>query len=88
MCGPAGFMAAVRRAAAIQGWQAEQIHEEAFQASMPANDVRQEETFTVTLASSGQCWPVAANQTIAQVLQEKWCGSAALPVRWGFAAPV
>ncbi len=24
----------------------------------------------MTLASSGQCWPVAANQTIAQVLQE------------------
>ena len=81
-------MAAVRQAAAIQGWQAEQIHEEAFQASMPANDVRQEETFTVTLASS---WPVLAcrrqsNHRAGIAGKMVWqCRS---PVRWGDLRPV
>lgn len=69
-CGPAGFMAAVRETAAAKGWPETHIHSEAFAPVAPVAASAQEETFTVTLASSGEKWPVPANKSIAQVLQD------------------
>lgn len=69
-CGPAGFMKAVGDSAAALGWPETQIHTEAFQPlAMPAASA-EAETFTVTLASSGESWPVPANKSIAQVLMD------------------
>lgn len=69
-CGPAGFMAAVRDTAAAMGWPETRIHTEAFQPlAMPVANT-EAETFTVTLASSGESWPVPANKSIAQVLMD------------------
>lgn len=70
LCGPSGFMAAGRQAAQDNGWQAEQIHSEAFQ-PLPAVTAAGGDTFTVTLRSSGEQWPVPGDRTIAQVLQEQ-----------------
>jgi len=70
LCGPEGFMAAARRVAIEQGWAETLIHSEAFQpVAMPAG-AEEGETFSVTLASSGERWPVPPHKTIAQVLQE------------------
>lgn len=72
LCGPHGFMACARQAAAERGWSEAQIHSEAFQATPAIADVNSEaDTFIVTLASSGAQWPVPAHQTIAQVLQQQ-----------------
>lgn len=70
LCGPEGFMAAARRVAVEKGWSPAQIHSEAFQPLTPSINAEDGETFNVTLASSGERWPVPANKTIAQVLQE------------------
>lgn len=70
LCGPEGFMAAARRVAVEKGWSPAQIHSEAFQPLTPSIRTEDGETFNVTLASSGERWPVPANKTIAQVLQE------------------
>ena len=69
-CGPVGFMAAVREAAVEKGWPETHIHSEAFAPVAPASTSQDEETFTITLASSGEKWPVPANKSIAQVLQD------------------
>ena len=71
LCGPEGFMAAARRVAVEKGWSPAQIYSEAFQPLAPSISAEEDgETFNVTLASSGERWPVPANKTIAQVLQE------------------
>ncbi|MFZ3620975.1 PDR/VanB family oxidoreductase [Leclercia barmai] len=70
LCGPAGFMAHARHAALEQGWPETLIHSEAFQPLATPADAQAGETFWVTLASSGERWPVPPHQTIAQVLQE------------------
>ncbi|HAT24672.1 MAG TPA: xanthine hydroxylase reductase, partial [Pantoea septica] len=49
---------------------AEQLHTEAFSAAAPTAAQCDDESFTVTLASSGASWPVPADKTIARVLQE------------------
>lgn len=69
LCGPEGFMSHIRATAIHHGWREENIHTEAFK---PQVSLAQpgEEGFTVTLASSGQQWPVAPGQTIATVLLE------------------
>ena len=69
-CGPAGFMTAVREAALATGWPETQIHTEAFQPVVRPAAHEETETFTVTLASSGESWPVPANKSIAQVLMD------------------
>lgn len=69
-CGPSGFMAAVRDTAASLGWPETQIHTEAFQPRVMPATPAEAETFTVTLASSGESWPVPANMSIAQVLMD------------------
>ena len=69
-CGPAGFMAAVGAVAAEKGWPETHIHSEAFAPAAPAANMQDEETFTITLASSGEHWPVPPNKSIARVLQD------------------
>lgn len=69
-CGPVGFMTAVRETAVAKGWSEAAVHSEAFQPPAVPTPAENEGTFTVTLASSGETWPVPASQTIAQVLQE------------------
>lgn len=69
-CGPLEFMAKVRDVAAGKGWAATHIHSEAFQPVAPAANADTGDVFTVTLASTGERWPVPADKTIAQVLLE------------------
>lgn len=93
-CGPQGFMQAVHKAASAKGWPDDRIHTEAFQP--PAQPVQADDSgsFIVTLASSGEQWPVPADKTIAQVLQENgvavslscemgMCGACLTPVKDG-----
>ncbi|VTN06134.1 Phthalate dioxygenase reductase [Raoultella ornithinolytica] len=70
LCGPSGFMATARRIAAEKNWPEAQVHSEAFQPLKVAAATDGQDTFTVTLASSGETWPVPGDKTIAQVLQE------------------
>jgi vanillate O-demethylase ferredoxin subunit len=70
--------------AAAKGWDDAHLHSEAFQpVARRGGDAG--EIFTVKLASTGERWPVPADKTIAQVLQEN--GVARCPARWGSAAP-
>ncbi|MBE3176784.1 PDR/VanB family oxidoreductase [Enterobacter bugandensis] len=70
VCGPAGFMEKARDVAAAKGWDDAHIHSEAFQPAPPVTSGVAGEIFTVKLASTGERWPVPADKTIAQVLQE------------------
>ncbi|EJR0224526.1 PDR/VanB family oxidoreductase [Raoultella planticola] len=70
LCGPSGFMDTARRIAAEKNWPEAQVHSEAFQPLKAAATSDDQDTFTVTLASSGETWPVPGDKTIAQVLQE------------------
>ncbi|MEH8417887.1 molybdenum cofactor-independent xanthine hydroxylase subunit HpxE [Klebsiella pneumoniae] len=96
-CGPPGFMARVRDTARAVGWEEAQLHSEAFQPPAPtaaASASAADGTFTITLASTGERWPVPGDKTIAQVLQEHGvavplscemgiCGACLTPVREG-----
>ncbi|WP_221346127.1 PDR/VanB family oxidoreductase [Enterobacter cloacae] len=70
VCGPAGFMEKVRDVATAKGWDEAPLHSEAFQPAEPVSGGEAGEIFTVKLASTGERWPVPADKTIAQVLQE------------------
>ncbi|HBH7066366.1 TPA: oxidoreductase [Enterobacter cloacae] len=70
VCGPTGFMDKVREVATAKGWDDDYLHSEAFQPTAPAAGGESGEIFTVKLASTGERWPVPADKTIAQVLQE------------------
>ena len=70
VCGPAGFMEKVREVATAKGWDGATIHSEAFQPAAPDTGAESGEIFTDKLASTGERWPVPADKTIAQVLQE------------------
>lgn len=70
LCGPAGFMATARQIAQAKGWTDAQIHSEAFHPVATPARALDEETFSVTLASTGERWLVPPHKTIAQVLQE------------------
>ncbi len=66
ICGPAGFLAAVRERAALLGWQAAQIHSEAFTQQVSLEG----EGFLVRAAASGITVEVGADQSIAQALTD------------------
>lgn len=68
LCGPEGFMQAMQAAAQTQGWAAARIHTEAFCPPAAPASASEQSGFRVTLAASGQSWPVPAGQTIARVL--------------------
>ncbi len=70
------------------------MHSEAFQPPAPDGASAADGTFTITLASTGERWPVPGDKTIAQVLQEHGvavplscemgiCGACLTPVREG-----
>ncbi|MCE2659648.1 MAG: PDR/VanB family oxidoreductase [Rubrivivax sp.] len=70
VCGPAGFMDAVRAAAQAQGWPASQVHQESFgPAAAPASTgAAGEGGFEVELAHSGRVIVVPAGQTVLAAL--------------------
>jgi vanillate O-demethylase ferredoxin subunit len=82
----AGFMARVRDTARAAGWEEAQLHSEAFQPPAPTAASAADGTFTITLASTGERWPVPGNKTIARCCRSmaSRCRS---PARWGSAAP-
>ncbi|WP_241618571.1 PDR/VanB family oxidoreductase [Rosenbergiella epipactidis] len=71
LCGPQAFMQHQRESARALGWTDEAIYTEAFKPPVASREVGDDETFIITLASTGQQWPVSAQQTIAQVLVEQ-----------------
>lgn len=71
LCGPEAFMQHQREAALAKGWSAEAIYTEAFKPTVTTRESGDDETFIITLASTGQQWPVSAEQSIAQVLLEQ-----------------
>lgn len=62
-CGPEGLITAVAEQAAMLGWPATSVHSEAFTAPPPGAP------FEVTIASTGQVVPVAANQSLLEALE-------------------
>ncbi|MFT4020225.1 MAG: PDR/VanB family oxidoreductase [Acinetobacter sp.] len=70
LCGPESFMLHCQDSALQLNWQQDQIHLEAF-APMQQHTVNHQQTiFTVKLSSTGQCFDIPEDRTIAQVLIE------------------
>jgi vanillate monooxygenase ferredoxin subunit len=67
VCGPGGFIDAVRRTAAEQAWPGSQIHFERF--SAPAADTSGDRAFELQLARSRRTLTVPAGQTVVQALR-------------------
>ena len=67
VCGPNGFMDHVLDTAREQGWADTQLHREYFAAVAP---VAEAGSFEVQLASSGQCFQIPAERSVAEVLLE------------------
>jgi len=63
VCGPQSLIDAVRDAAGKLGWHAHRVHREAFVAPAPGRP------FTATLARSGHCIDVAADQSLLEALE-------------------
>jgi vanillate O-demethylase ferredoxin subunit len=66
VCGPKGFMDAVLAAARGAGWPENQLHYEFFAA--PAPPAVAQDTFCVTVASSGQVVEIPADCSVVQAL--------------------
>lgn len=67
VCGPNGFMEHVLSTAREQGWRDTQLRREYFAAAVPAAETG---SFEVQLASSGQCFQIPAERSVAEVLLE------------------
>ncbi|MFM0618202.1 PDR/VanB family oxidoreductase [Paraburkholderia nemoris] len=65
MCGPQGFMDAVRRAAS--SWPETHVHLEYF-AALPVEHLDGDRPFEIELARSGETFHIGQDETIAQVL--------------------
>jgi vanillate O-demethylase ferredoxin subunit len=70
VCGPAGFIDWILKAAAACGWQPGQIHREYFGA-VP-RDTSSDTPFEVKIASTGSTYFIPAGKTVAQALRD--CG--------------
>lgn len=68
VCGPSGFLEAVRSIAANRGWPTDHVHFEYF-AAAPI-EPGSTSAFTVTLASSGQVLDIPENKSVADILLE------------------
>lgn len=66
VCGPKGFMNAVLGTARAKGWPEAQLHYEFFSAEPATRET--DDSFEVTLASSGKVVKVAKDQTVVQAL--------------------
>ncbi|MFK4751639.1 MULTISPECIES: PDR/VanB family oxidoreductase [Oceanospirillaceae] len=90
VCGPAGFMDSLWADALGQGWPTSRMHREYFDApEVIASD--DDQPFEIQLQSTGAIYSVAADQTVAQVLEQQGidvalscekgiCGSCLTPV--------
>ncbi|MEN0106301.1 MAG: PDR/VanB family oxidoreductase [Pseudomonas sp.] len=67
VCGPSGFIDYILGTAHSNGWRDEQLHREYFASSAPAAAGG---AFEVQLASSGQCYWIPAERSVAEVLVE------------------
>ncbi|WP_249672644.1 PDR/VanB family oxidoreductase [Pseudomonas abieticivorans] len=67
VCGPGGFMQHILDSARAQGWAEEQLHREYFAAA--PTDTANDGSFKVKVASTGQVFDVAADRSVAQVLE-------------------
>lgn len=67
VCGPSGFMEHVLGTAREQGWNDAQLHREYFAAVAVTSEAG---SFEVQLASSGQCFQIPAERSVAEVLVE------------------
>lgn len=68
ICGPAGFIDWVTRAATSAGWPAQRVHREYFSASIPPATADRDQPFRLQLASTGQIIDVAADESAAVAL--------------------
>lgn len=70
-CGPDGFLMLLKKRMSEAGWSPTQLYSERFHAS-PASGLNDQpkDEFVVQLASSGQCFTIGAEDTIAHVLME------------------
>lgn len=68
VCGPTGYMEFVLRSAREQGWQEDTLHREYFAAAV--NVQASGTSFEVELASSGEVFVIAPDQTIIDVLYD------------------
>lgn len=94
LCGPEGFMETMTQNALQNGWHSGNIHTEAFRPAEQPENSACDDTFTVTLSSSGQRFSVPADKSIATVLTENgidvplscemgMCGACLTPVESG-----
>jgi vanillate monooxygenase ferredoxin subunit len=67
VCGPAGFIDHVVKAAKAWEWPADHIHLEYFSAA--SQETSGDTAFEVKLASTGKVYPVASDQSVVQALQ-------------------
>ncbi|RMU38596.1 Ferredoxin- proteinPH reductase [Pseudomonas avellanae] len=67
VCGPGGFMQHILDSARAAGWTEDNLHREYFSAE-PV-DTSNDGSFSIEIASTGQVIAVAANKTVAQVLE-------------------
>lgn len=66
VCGPTGFIQFAKLAMQQRGWLAHNVHVEHFSAVNSGPMVNR--SFDVKVASSGRCYPVAADQSVLSVL--------------------
>lgn len=94
LCGPEGFMKTMIQNALQNGWHSRNIHTEAFRPAEQSESRIEDDTFTVTLSSSGQRFSIPADKSIATVLTENgidiplscemgMCGACLTPVESG-----
>lgn len=70
VCGPGGFMAFILEQARLAGWPEDSLHREYFAAQPQAVAQADDGSFEVMLASTGRCFVVPADYSVAQVLLE------------------
>jgi vanillate O-demethylase ferredoxin subunit len=73
-CGPAGFIDWVHAAAEIAGFPMAQFHREYFSAAPVVVPAGGEDSFEIQIASTGAVYPVPADKSVAQVLEENGIG--------------
>lgn len=69
ICGPAEFITYVLTQARLLGWSEERLHREYFAAPVVAENVLEDMSFTVKIASSAKQFTVGEGQSISQVLE-------------------
>lgn len=70
VCGPGGFMAFILEQARLAGWPEDSLHREYFAAQPQPVAQTDDASFEVMLASTGRCFVVLADYSVAQVLLE------------------